>query len=124
MKKLILIIAIMLGFVINSSAQVNYFTAYELAVKIDGKWSAWEDTNIRIKIDINNDRIVIYSNRTQIYDIISETTPPYDSSGSQKAFKFIDQDDDIGTLRLRVQNNGAKQIYIDFNDISWVYNIE
>lgn len=114
----------MLGFVVNSSAQVNYFTAYELAVKIDGKWSAWEDTNIRIKIDIDNDRIVIYSNRTQIYDIISETTPPRDSSGSQKAFKFIDQDGDIGTLRLRIQDNGTKQIYIDFSDISWVYNIE
>lgn len=124
MKKLVVLISLIVSFSVNSIAQVNYFTAYELAIKIDGEWSNWESTNVRIKIDISNDRIIIYSNHIQIYDIISETTPPKDSNGSQLAFKFIDQDDDVGTLRLRVQDNGTKQIYIDFNDVSWVYNIK
>lgn len=124
MKKIILIVILILGFNIISVAQVNYFTAYEVAIKVDGQWSPWEDVNIRIKIDIDNDRVIIYSNKLQIYDIISEIEAPSDSIGKQLAFKFIDQDDDIGTLRFRVQNNGVKQIYIDFNDISWVYNVK
>lgn len=36
---------------------------------------------------------------------------------------MIDQDGDRGTLRFRKQNNGVNQIYIDFKNVQWVYNV-
>lgn len=124
MKKFILIFVFLLGLNIANAQEVEWLKAYELAIKIDNEWSDWEDVNIDVKIDFSRDRITIYSAKTQIYEIIKEVEPPYDSSGKQLAYKVINQDDDIGRFRFRVQNNGSKQIYIDFNDISWVYNIK
>lgn len=124
MKKFILIFVFLLGLNIANAQEVEWLKAYELAIKIDNEWSDWEDVNIDVKIDFSRDRITIYSAKTQIYEIIKEVEPPYDSYGEQLAYKVIDQDDDIGRFRFRVQNNGSKQIYIDFDDISWVYNIK
>jgi len=124
MKKFILIFVFLLGLNIANAQEVEWLKAYKLAIKIDNEWSDWEDVNIDVKIDFSRDRITIYSAKTQIYEIIKEVEPPYDSSGEQLAYKVIDQDDDIGRFRFRVQNNGSKQIYIDFDDISWVYNIK
>ena len=37
---------------------------------------------------------------------------------------MIDQDGDYGSIRFRKQYNGTIQLYIDYADIKWVYNIE
>lgn len=123
MKKLIILL-LTLGLSYTIQAQTKWFKATELAVKIENKnWSDWEDVNINIKFDLSNDIIIIHSKKTQIYKVIERLPDPYDSEGTQIKFKVIDQDYDIGYLRLRQQYNGNSQIYIDFSDISWVYNI-
>lgn len=86
-------------------------------------WSDWEECVCLMTIDFDNDIINIYSNKTQIYKILATENSPYDSSGKQIKFKIIDQDNDVGYLRLRIENNGNSQIYIDFSDIMWVYNV-
>ena len=86
-------------------------------------WTDWEKCNINIIFDTDEEMVVIYSNKKQVYRIFAEATAPYDASGKQIAFKVVDQDNDRGTLRLRVENNGNSQIYIDFADIRWVYNV-
>lgn len=45
------------------------------------------------------------------------------SGGKQLEFNFIDQDYDRGVMRLRVERNGNAQIYIDFANVMWVYNV-
>lgn len=105
-------------------AQTEWFTATEFAIKVDSEWSNWIDCDISVKIDIGNDKVTIYSNEVQIYRIIDEVDPPRDKNGTQIAFSMIDQDGDRGIFRIRKQYDGAIQIYVDFSDVSWVYNIE
>lgn len=105
-------------------AQTEWFTATEFAIKVDNEWSNWIDCDISVKIDIGNDKVTIYSNEVQIYRIIDEVDPPRDKNGTQVAFSMIDQDGDRGIFRIRKQYDGAIQIYVDFSDVSWVYNIE
>ena len=124
MKKIIFIFVFLLGINNLYAQDCMWLKAYELAIKFDGSWSDWEDVNIEVKVDLDRDRITIYSAEVQIYRILEQIEAPHDSSGEQIAFKVIDQDGDIGRFRFRVQNNGTKQLYVDFNDVSWVYNVK
>lgn len=123
MKRLVVIIMFGLLYFGAAHAQTQWFKATEFAVKFASEWSDWESVSVNIKIDLANDIIVIYSQETQVYKVLEVLSPPTDPSGTQVKFKVVDQDYDIGSLRLRVENNGNSQIYIDFADISWVYNV-
>lgn len=128
MKRFVVIILFGLLCIGATQAQTQWYKATEFAVRVvdNGRWTDWSDwasVNIKIKFDIDNDIIIIYSNETQIYKILESVDPPYDPGGVSIKFRVIDQDYDKGSLRLRVQNNGTSQIYIDFADVSWVYNV-
>jgi hypothetical protein len=124
MKKFILIFALLLGLTTMRAQNVSYVTAYEVAIKIDGCWSEWQPCKVPIKVDLDNDKITIYSNEVQIYSVIGDAETPPDNNGQQIAFIVIDQDGDRGRFRFRVQNNGVKQVYVDFNNISWCYSVK
>lgn len=90
-------------------------------------WDDWEECVVRIKIDLNQNKIIIYSRVTQyyyIYDVYNNGDPYSDSKGGKQIkFYVVDQDDDKGNLRLRIERNGNSQIYIDFKDCAWCYNV-
>ena len=73
----------------------------------------------------DDDIIVIYSQQTQIYRVLENMGSYTDESGGrQTKFFVIDQDEDYGYVRLRIEKNGNSQVYIDFNDVMWVYNVK
>ena len=133
MKKILaLLLVLFVGFATTVSAETLWFRAYNVAVKIvndynrnsSAGWSDYEDCNILIQFDLDYSRVTIHSNETQVYDIYDVTEEYTDSEGgSQYGFYFVDQDDDEGLLRLRVTPDGDYQIYIDFDDIAWMYNV-
>lgn len=128
MKRILIVIMFGLFCVGAVQAQTQWFKATELAIKVVNngnwtKWSDWESVDINIKFDLSNDLIIIYSQEIQIYKVLEQVKSPYDSNGTQVKFKVLDQDYDKGFLRLRVENNGNSQIYVDYADISWVYNV-
>ena len=124
MKKFILIFAMLFIMCAVYAQNKSVFKAYELAIKIEGEWSDWQPVNIPVVIDYEQDIIIIYSAKTQKYLILAETLAESDNNGKQIAFIVLDQDGDMGRFRFRVQNNGAKQIYVDFNNISWCYSVK
>ena len=118
----------MLLFTLTSSdviaQNVQWYRTTEFAYKLDGyEWSDWVSSKMNIKFDLIQDKITIYSSEVQIYRVIEVLDPPYDPSGRQVKYGVVDQDGDYGYLRLRIENSGNSQIYIDFSDISWVYNV-
>ena len=111
-------------------AQVKQYKATSYAYKYVtsyGYWTDWSDwinCNISVVMNLNTDRIFIYSKKTQIYVVVVAEDAYKDASGGyQVPFKVIDQDGDRGTLRLRVDPSGTIQLYVDFADIRWVYNL-
>jgi len=135
MKKFLIILITLFTFsIVNCSAQIQWYKTISVAIKykrydsyygryVWTKWSDWEKCRCDVKFDLNNDIIVIYSNKPQIYKVISIEEPPYDVLGTQVKFRVIDNEGDRGTLRLRIENNGNSQIYVDFADVMWVYNV-
>lgn len=113
----------------NIRGQTYYYNAYQFAYKYKSygrwaNWSNWENCNILVTIDYTNDLVRIYSNSPQTYKITRYIRKYIDNSGGQQAeFSFIDQDYDRGNMRLRIESNGNSQIYIDFADMMWVYNV-
>ena len=127
MKRFLMIFALLLS-IVAANAQVQYYrsTAYAQANVYNGRyvWSDWQSSNMTITINLNTDMITIYSPRTQIYRVVSTGDAYNDSNGGrQVSFKVIDQDGDRGTIRLRIESNGNSQIYVDFSNVAWVYNV-
>ena len=88
-------------------------------------WTDWEDCRILVVINTETDRINIYSNSHQEYDVY-DYTPEYsdDKGGRTTTFKCVDADGDRCEIRLRQQRDGQFQLYIDYSNIMWVYTIE
>ena len=79
---------------------------------------------MNIIINLNNDVVTIYSPKTQIYNIYKYIGTKKDSDGDiTMTYKFYDQDLDFGNMRLMIRKNGQSQIYIDFSNISWAYDV-
>lgn len=122
MKK-ILISLILLISCIKLSAQTYWYQATKFAFAniTNGfySWNNWEDSNVKIEADLDNSKITIYSPTIQIYKLIS-----IDESNSEDTtnIKIIDQDGDRGHIRLK-NRNGEQYIYIDFQNVSWVYKV-
>ena len=125
MKKIILVIILTLFMSIPSFSQIINFKATSVAIKEVGyRWSDWQKCDILITFNPKTDKVVIYSRSIQIYKVITQGQNFIDESGGEQVkYKVIDQDDDLGSMRLRVETNGNSQIYIDFADVSWVYNV-
>lgn len=109
------------------SEDVKWFKANELALKYKTysgwtDWTEWRPVDVNVRMDFSQDKIIIYSADPQIYRIVAKN---YSKSNSDTiAFNIIDQDGDRGDLRLRfLENNNIVQLYIDFNNICWVYNM-
>lgn len=128
MKKLyLLLVCLLIAFSVN--AQTYYYRTTEFAYKYvsNGSWTGWSDWQnsfLKITINLDNDIVKINSETPQIYRITRYVKNYTDNSGGQQVmFSFVDQDYDRGTMRLRVERNGNSQIYIEFSDVMWVYNV-
>lgn len=132
MKKFLFILMLMLGFTFTSvTAQVQFYktTAYAEAQVYNGKyvWSEWQKSNMTVVINLTTDVITIYSPKTQVYHVYGTANNgnAYVDSSGGRTIKFfvIDQDGDKGEVRLRVEQNGNSQIYVDFSNIAFVWNV-
>lgn len=87
-------------------------------------WSAWEKCNILCTIDISKDRIIIYSQETQIYDIIENFGTEYDEEGDLVWYLVgIDNEGIQCGIRIIKKPSGTQQLYVDYNDIRWAYTV-
>ena len=130
MKKLILMLLLVFCTNVAIEEQTYYYRTTDFAYKQKNSygnwtnWSNWEDSDLTMSIDMDNDVVKIYSSSMQIYRIIQYVRNYTDESGgNQIEFRFIDQDGDRGTMRLRIEKNGNSQVYIQFADVMWVYNV-
>lgn len=136
MKKLILTLTLLLGFMFifgeHAQAQIYNFKATSFACKVKndyGYWTDWTDwtpcTNLYIKMNCNDNTVYINSTTPQVYHITKYVRNYYDENGGHQAeLRFYDQDYDRGTMRLRTESNGNTQVYIDFANVMWVYNVK
>ena len=127
---------ITLLFIISSTlcfSQVTKFKTTSLSIKskneVTNKWSNWsepESADILISIDLTTERIKIFSKTEQVYDIIKYYDKDTDSDGDETlSFQCVDKEGLKCIVRFVILNskNGQRQLYIDYSDIMWMYNI-
>ena len=88
-------------------------------------WDEWKEATVLITIDLNKDRITIYSKVTQVYDV-AENEGEYDSDGDKTLSLYcVDKDGLTCGIRLVKLNSrgGKKQLYVDYKDMILVYNV-
>lgn len=96
-----------------------------------GNWtefSDWQDCNIIIVTDLDNKTFTIYSKEIQEFDIIKFFPTKTDENG-QKIYEMlcVDKDGKRCHIRHRFLNKGQyarTQLYVDYNNIIFVYNLE
>jgi hypothetical protein len=91
-----------------------------------GKWSDMEKAKIIISLDTNKNRIIVYSQEVQLYNILeySEKIENEDDI----IYNFVCEDNDklpftISIITRKKQEN-RKQLYINQDNVIVVYNIE
>ena len=127
-----LLISFTLTFItLVSFSQVSKFrtSSFQMKTKTDYGWSKWseaKENNILIVFDFDKERVTIFSKETQVYDIYQTYEKVTDQDGDY-IFEFACVDAEglkchIRWVKLNSQN-GRLQIYVDFSDIMWMYNV-
>ena len=132
-SKKIAFISVLLCLSFFSMGQVTKFKSTSFATKIFnestshwGKWSEPEETEVLLTIDITNERIRIFSKEEQVYDIIKFYKKETDNDGDETMkFQCVNENGLKCHVRFVVLNskNGQRQLYIDFSNMMWMYNI-
>lgn len=124
MKKLIVILMLAVLGVTAASAQIYTYKSYAYAQKKPGyAWSNFVNSNLTITINFDTDVIKIYNKLGSTFRIYNTYTQTDNDGETQLYCDAIDEENLRCTVRLVIRNNGQSQIYIDYRDISWVYNV-
>lgn len=124
MKKLLLILLMFLS--VNAYSQVTKyysdFSSYKSLVSKDKwtDWSDWESCYHKIIIDLDSNTIIINNSK---YTIDKYVETIIDDNSKTIKYAVINYDNKACFIRIREQKDGVKQLYIDHDDIIYVYNI-
>lgn len=128
----IIIILVFLGIGMHQSySQIYKFKTSGLSVMEKdgkGKWGKWSDldlVNILVLLDTDKNRIVVYSEIIQLFEIIDYVPLEENESDSIYTFTCKDNNGDDCTLSIitRKQQDNRKQLYINYDNLIIVYNI-
>jgi hypothetical protein len=118
MKKLIFILALVLASQV-SSAQIIKIKVYSVSQYVNG-WSSWKDSNILGTIDLDKERVTIYSKEPQVFDIVRMLEDYKDKDGDEVVvWLSLDQDGLRVHLRfIKFRNSNIKHLYIEYDNIT------
>lgn len=129
MKRICLIFILLFLTVIVKAQTYKYYTNSFAYKYYDNyrwtDWSDWEDSHMLVVISLDRNIINIYSETMQEYDIYEYNGEEKDrDGGTSLLFNCVNKDGLRCQVRVRVQSDGSKQLYIDFNDFMCVYGLE
>lgn len=94
-----------------------------------GKWGQWSDlhsTSMMVTLDTNKNRIVIYSQVIQLFEILNYQKTTENESDIVYGFSCTDNDGLACSVSIivRKKQENRKQLYIQYDDQIIVYNME
>ena len=129
MKKIVLILGLLLSFSIMYSQEIEYysnFTSYKRLIEKD-KWTDWTDWReyyVEIVFNTDSNTITIYDENTEkIYKIHPIYEKSEDSNSITIKYKVVESENNCLYIRFRNQHDGVKQLYLDYKDLVYVYNL-
>jgi hypothetical protein len=135
MKKILLILCLVFGLSVSAQDEQLNLSAYQLAIATvdqqtgDYEWSDWSNCNPYIKVNFEHYKgkywIHIYSSEPQHYNLKEEVKNGVDSNGYKySVYSAYDMVCNKCQIRLRDNGDNTMQLYIDYADYAWVYNLK
>ena len=126
MKKFIITLILAIATTTAFAQTQQWFQATSFSSKPANSptWSDWEPSTVKICFNFVDNTITIYSPQIQYYQVIQQVPAPYDSNGVQEKYLVRGANGYNYYVRLRIENNGNSQLYVDANDGSIVYNVK
>jgi hypothetical protein len=129
-KIIIVLFFLGFGFHLVYSQTYNFKTSGLSVLQKDqkGKWGKWSDlklANILVKLDTDKNRIVVYSEVIQLFEIIDYIPLEENNTDSIYSFTCKDNNGEDCTLSIITRKNqgNRKQLYINYDDRIILYNI-
>ena len=121
MKKFLFIL--MLLFTTTLSYSQTYCTDYmSRMIKVDSCWTDWTDwEQCFTEVTINDSTISIYD--VQEYTILEIVDTEEDDYSQTIKYKVVYNKDKVIFIRFRKQIGGIKQLYLDYENVIYVYNL-
>ncbi|WP_317173141.1 hypothetical protein [Flavobacterium soyangense] len=93
-----------------------------------GNWGKWSDlklVNILVKLDTDKNRIIVYSEAIQVFEIVDYIPLEESETDSVYSFTCKDNNGEDCTLSIitRKKQDNRKQLYINYDDRIILYNI-
>lgn len=130
LKKIYLIAILFIGFQTAFSQSYKFLTTGFSVMEKDengkwGKWSDLKDVAIVVTLDTTKNRIIIYSQEIQLFDILNYEAK--EENDTDLIYPFACKDDDgvpftISIITRKNQEN-RKQLYINQKNVILMYNI-
>ena len=123
---LFLVMGLQHSFGQNYKFKTSGFSVLEKTEK--GKWGKWSDldlVNILVTLDTDKNRIVVYSQIIQLFEIIDYQ--PIEENDTDIVYSFTCKDNEgldcTVSIITRKKQDSRKQLYINYEDRIIVYNI-
>lgn len=98
----------------------DFFSSKELIA--DSCWTDWSDWYQHFtEVEMYKDSIVVYDE--DVYTIHEQLEDIIDENTITSVYRTSNKKGDSVIVRLRIQCDGVKQLYIDFANKIWVYNL-
>ncbi|SCY88886.1 hypothetical protein [Flavobacterium caeni] len=131
MSKLKFLAVLLIAFALQSQAQTYKFmtTGFSVMEKdANGNWGKWSDlqpASIVVTLDTNKNRIVVYSQEIQLYNIVNYEDEEENENDLIYTFSCADENGMPFTISIitRKKQDNRKQLYINQKDVIVVYNI-
>lgn len=106
--------------------QTTGFTVLEKNEKGSwGKWSDFQDASIVVTLDTNKNRIIVYSQEIQLYEIVNYEEKQ--DNENDEIYPFSCRNDDgesfLISIITRKKQGNRKQLYINHKDVIIAYTI-
>lgn len=124
MKRFLLVFAFLLS-VMEASAQVYSFRTYAYShMEAGSSWSKWEISDLAVTFNLDSDIIKINNRLNSSFYVYSSTEDYTDDGEWCLKCTCTDEEQIRCTVRLMVRKNGTRQLYVDYRNQSWCYNIK
>ena len=130
MKKLLLAIILSAACVSVTNAQVTKCKASTLSYRGKNqstsqwlRWSAPVNVDILITIDDANNRIKIFSDEEQVYDIIKAHGKSLNRKGEEEHKWECINDKGIRCYVYVIKSQAGSELSVEFSDLNWKYKV-
>ena len=121
MKKFLVVLVLMLGTMVGSMTQAQRVNMYSTHLSINN--SPWKPTKVKVTIDFDEKRTVIYSKEIQILDII-DMKIVNGNTFTLYSTTVTDTNYTVCGLDIYIYKSGTIIYKLIYGDITYKYNLK